>query len=243
MPVGSRGPEGMEAEGSGPAKSTLWGRIRTRVKMFQDQTTNLGLERMLGVSLVSKFKREIIFFHKDLRKPLPEVDPIPELTWRKVGEEDAGLMKEINPALVPGLVGQRLARGELGWIFFFDRTPAHYLWQIFETTYLDYLGLSMSIGRGEVLHQSAFTRREFRRMGISSYARIQMFAFSREQGFHRSMASVAWWNHPSSRGLVKRCQMEPFGSVIRWGWGSLATTKTTGHLVTTARGELRVDLP
>jgi predicted ATP-grasp superfamily ATP-dependent carboligase len=222
--------------------SNSWQRLKYNTGMLRDYSRSLGYRRMAAASLVTRVKRKLILYYFDLREPLPELEPLPGLHSRKVQPKDLGLLLAINPALNVGKVKRLLADGGDGRIFFLDQTPVLYLWLARGAVPLEYLRATLHLDENMIIHQSTFTRREYRRRGVFSQSRIQTMRLEREQGLRYSLSGIAWWNSASMRAIEDKCRMQPLGAATCWGAGPFTKLTTSGKLAVKPGGGLFPDL-
>jgi len=88
------------------------------------------------------------------------------------------------------------------------------------------------------MHHSGYTRREYRRLGISTFCRTLLLAKARERGCQRVIVAIAGWNWPSLNSCKYRSQLQPLGSVVRWGFGPFTKLWTTGDVAINDQNEL-----
>ena len=201
-----------------------------RLGMFIEKAHSLGFWHMAKASLATRFKQELVFFQSNLPVPPAQVNPAGELSWRKVTQDDARLLALVNPGFQAGEATRRLAQGETGWIFFKGGQPVHYLWQTTGRVHIEYLRAHLLLRQGDVLNQSIFTRREFRRQGIAARAHLIIMAHCSGQGYRRVLTPVAWWNYASRSCMENKCHMQIKGSAARRGIGPFSRLRATGGL-------------
>ncbi|MCB2189918.1 MAG: hypothetical protein KQI62_00040 [Deltaproteobacteria bacterium] len=221
-----------------PGKPTAWGGLKLRIKGFLDQAGTIGPAKMSFAVALNSFWRKYYFFQQDLQGPFVEPVPIRGLTWRRVQAQDAPLLAEINPAVSDYSVEQRLAKGQIGWLFFLEHKPVHFRWEATGTVFVYALGIPMALGPGDVSHVGGYTKREYRRMGISTFSRALLLAKARDRGYRRMIVGTRWWNRPSLRGCKEKSGLQPIGAAILWQLGPIRKLRTTGELALNHRGEL-----
>jgi len=242
--VHQHGPgKGKSGAGDLHRKLGIWARLKHRVKGLRDQVRAIGPVRAALAAVTDIFWRKAFFYQQDLRSPLVAPTPLPGLTWRRIGPDDALVLAAINPAQDSHGMQRRLAQGQTGWVFFLANEPAHCRWEATGTTYLYEMDVALALGPGEVTHVAGYTRYQHRRLGISTFSRALLLATARERGCRRVIVGTPWWNRPSMRSCQEISHLQPLGSLTRYGFGRFVTLRVTGNLALNGQGQLVVKLP
>jgi predicted ATP-grasp superfamily ATP-dependent carboligase len=220
---------------------TRWSRLKSRAGFFHEQARNVGYPRMVRASLITRFRREMVFFQQDLEKPIAAPPELPGLTWRKLKKGDEHLLRGINPAISAQEVRDRISQGQNGWVFLLRGEPVHYRWEAKGRPYLAYLGTALNLKEDEIMHQASFTKRGFRRRGISSYACRVLLERSRDMGYVRMINGTAWWNLPSINNLRLKSLQKPAGSVVLWRLGPFKRLRASGNMRVDSEGNIFFD--
>jgi GNAT superfamily N-acetyltransferase len=136
---------------------------------------------------------------RDLRPPLPEPPPRPELRWTPLEPMHLARLAAMDTRLPLSEIRRRLEEGQSCHLCWVGDAVAHYRWETTRPAFLPYLGLTVKPLPGDVCGTGLFTHPSFRGAGIHTAITLVALHRLRREGHRRAIAFVAWWNRASLR--------------------------------------------
>jgi hypothetical protein len=175
-------------------------KIRTAVDIFGE----VGAKRFIREIVPWVFLRRFFFYSQSLKGPFPF--PSCQLPFRLelVKEKDLHFLLDVRPGFYHlSSLQKRLEEGHLCFLGWSGQNPVHIRWVFVNSLYLPYLRQKFVLRPGEVFVDEAYTRPEYRRHGVYSYAGYLMRPILQNLGYGRLICAFASWNVSSQKGSEK----------------------------------------
>jgi hypothetical protein len=186
---------------------------------FLEANRVLGLRRLLWIIPRWLVRREYFVLIRDLRLPIPDVPAHPPMRWTILTEAEISIVSAINPVMSKDEIRLRWKEGQECLLYWIGGSLVHYRWETTKPAHLPYLDRTLQLLKEDLLVANVFTHPVFRGSGIHSVSSYMGLCRSRDRGFTRSIAIVAWWNAPSLRVTWQKVGYTVAGTVGYWNIG------------------------
>lgn len=193
----------------------------------RDRVNALGPGRFLRVALVWPWRRRFVVLVRDLREPLPTLQPPPGLGWGPLAAPDLPALAAADPTMTRAEVERRLAEGQACMVCHAGGTLAGYSWSTTRPAWMGYAGLTLVPASGDVCGAGLFTTPGFRGQDVALVARVRELELARASGCTRAVGTAAGWNTPGLR-LLARIGYRPVGTLSIRGLGRWRRWSATG---------------
>jgi hypothetical protein len=179
----------------------------------------LGFRRVLWIILRWLVRKEYFALVRDLRLPIPDVPSHPPMRWTILTGAEIPTVSAINPLMSKDEIRRRWEEGQECFLCWIGSSLVHFRWETTKPAYLPYLDKTLQLLKDDLLVSDVFTHPTFRGSGIHSVSSYMGLRRSRDRGFARSIAIVAWWNAPSLRVTWQKAGYAVAGTVGYWNIG------------------------
>jgi len=170
--------------------------IRSWPRRIKDSIELEGLWGFASRAASARFYRlGILNAEPLLARTIPP--PAPSLTARSAAEEDMDALVALLPhRYSPGMLRERLAKGERCFLSFLDGDLAFVGWVGEKEAHLDYGGLSFPLHKEEIYGYEWYTRPEYRRQGADNAAWRFIQEYYSERGVSLAFGFVSGRRKP-----------------------------------------------
>lgn len=176
-----------------------------------------------------------------LVKSLLHLPRLPESTVRcaMLAETEASSLAKVEPTMTEAEVRQRWQGGEECLVARIDDRIVGFHWDAMRSLYLEYIGRTLVLRKGETYAGYTYTHPDFRGRGLHPYISLAAQHRARDRGAHRSIALVAAWNQVTIRNCVEKLDRKIEGSIGYWNFALSRNHFTRGNVRLDGEGGFR----